>query len=369
VTRRPLATAVLLFLAAVDAAGYSIIAPVLPVIAETTGAQPAAMGALAAAFPLTMLPGLAWSGRSIRHGHLRRVLLVSLVLVLVGTVVFVASTSWWWLFLGRAVMGFGSGGVWMAVTLRTLEYYPGEGYQAMSRVYAAYSLGALIGPAIGALPGIHLPFAAYATLLVAGVLASLRLPAPPAAVNYEPDRSWRGNVGFWYSAVAIMLGMLAIGLIDGVLPLHFASLLSQWQIGLLYVAIAVMTAVSAVAAGYVRAGLALLLGVTALCIGLAVAGGTEVLAAWVIGLALVGVSAGTVQTGSTGVLLREVPAPRIISAMTAWSQLGILGYFLAPAIGGVVVQTLGYGALVLVPLALVVPLVVLALLTRHRHRA
>ena len=30
----------------------------------------------------------------------------------------------------------------------------------------------LIGPAIGALPGIHLPFAAYATLLVAGPAAA-----------------------------------------------------------------------------------------------------------------------------------------------------------------------------------------------------
>lgn len=365
-TRRPLATAVLLFLAAVDAAGYSVIAPVLPEIADRTGAQPAAMGALAAVFPLTMLPGLAWSGRSIRHGHLRRVLLVSLALVLLGTLAFVLASGWWLLFAGRAVMGFGSGGVWMAVTLRTLEYHPGQGYQAMSRVYAAYSLGALVGPALGALPGIHLPFLSYALLLVVGVLATVRLPNPEQRMVYEHDRTWRGNIGFWYSAVAIMLGMLSIGLIDGVLPLHFSSLLSQWQIGLLYVATAVVTALAAVVAGYARAGLALLVGVSALCAGLALAGGTTLVAAWVVGLALLGAAAGSVQTGSTGELLHAVPSARIVSAMTAWSQLGILGYFLAPAVGGVVAQTMGYGALVLVPLALVVPLIVLAVVSRRR---
>ena len=43
--------------------GYSVIAPVLPGIAEESGASAAVMGALAATFPLTMLAGLAASAK------------------------------------------------------------------------------------------------------------------------------------------------------------------------------------------------------------------------------------------------------------------------------------------------------------------
>jgi MFS family permease len=366
VRHRSLATAVLLFLAAVDAAGYSVIAPVLPVVAQETGASPTTIGWLAAVFPLTMLPGLAASGWLIRRGRLRLVLVSSLVIVVIGSLGFVVTTALPALFAARALMGFGSGGLWMAVTLRTLEYFPNEGYQAMSRVYAAYSLGALIGPAIGSLPGVRAPFGAYVALLMVGVAAALALPAPAAAIRYVADHSWRRNVGFWYAGVAIMLGMLSVGLIDGVLPLHFSTLLDQWQIGLLYVATAVVTAAAAVVAGHLRAVVALVVGVAALFAGLALAGATVSVAWWVTGLALIGLSAGSVQTGSTGILLEQVPTDRIVGAMTVWSQLGILGYFLAPAMGGVIAENIGYQALGLVPLLLVVPLVVLGVVTRRQ---
>jgi MFS family permease len=358
----------LLFLAAVDAAGYSVIAPVLPVIADQTGATAGTIGWLAAIFPLTMLPGLALSGWLIRGGHLRLVLLGSLVIVLLGSLAFVLTADLPAAFVGRAMMGFGSGGLWMAVTLRTLEYFPGQGYEAMSRIYAAYSVGALIGPAIGALPGLHAPFTAYAGLLAVAVLAAAGLPAPVQRMRYVTDHSWRRNVGFWYAGVAIMIGMLLVGLVDGVLPLHFATQLGQWQIGALYVGTALTTAVAAVLAGRVRVAVALVGGVSVAFVGLWLAGGTTVVLLWVVGLACVGASAGSLQTGSTGVLLQQVPPERIVSAMTVWSQLGILGYFLAPAIGGSVAEQLGFQALGLVPLTLVLALGVLAWLTHRKNR-
>jgi len=71
-----------------------------------------------------------------------------------------------------------------------------------------------------------------------------------------------------------------------------------------------------------------------------------------VALALIGFGGGAAQTGSTGVLLEEIPTDRIVSAMTVWSQLGIMGYFIAPAVGGPMAEHLGYASLGLVPLAL-----------------
>jgi MFS family permease len=57
------------------------------------------------------------------------------------------------LFAARALMGLGSGGLWIGVSFATPAYWPGQQYLCMSRIYAAYSAGALLGPALGALGG------------------------------------------------------------------------------------------------------------------------------------------------------------------------------------------------------------------------
>jgi MFS family permease len=50
------------------------------------------------------------------------------------------------------------------------------------------------------------------------------------------------------------------------------------------------------------------------------------------------------NTGSIGVLLEAVPAGRIVTAMVLWSQIGILGYLLAPVLGGPLADAYGYTA-------------------------
>ena len=49
--------------------------------------------------------------------------------------------------------------------------------------------------------------------------------------------------------------------------------------------------------------------------------------------------------------MASVEPERIVTAMIVWSQIGILGYLVGPALGGVVAETGGYGAVALVPLA------------------
>jgi MFS family permease len=138
-----LAYPILLLLGVTDSAAYSLIGPILPTLRQATGSTDTTMSMLAATFPLAMLAGFALAGRLARARRTPAALLVGLCCLLVGSLTIVITTVLPMLFAARALMGVGSGCVWMAITLRTLQYWPGQQYLCMSRIYAAYSVGAL----------------------------------------------------------------------------------------------------------------------------------------------------------------------------------------------------------------------------------
>jgi hypothetical protein len=263
-------------------------------------------------------------------------------------------------------MGLGSGGLWIGITFATLAYWPGQEYLCMSRIYAAYAAGGLLGPALGALDGVTTPFFAYAALLAALAPAAAALPRP-AAAGFASDRAALRSRRFWISAVAIMLAILATGALDGVLPLHFAQAWSQTGIGIAYLLVGALLAVGSVVAGHQPPTRMLIAGAVAVTVGLALAGATASSTAWVVALALIGLGAGAAQTGATGQLLAAVPIARIVTAMVVWSQLGILGYVAASALGGLLAQYLGYAALGLLPVVAAIALAALAVPSWHRR--
>ena len=77
--------------AALDSAGYSIIAPVVPEIGDATGAGPGVMGALVASFAIGQMVGYPLAARVLQRRHAVAVLLVSLALVVVGVALAVAA--------------------------------------------------------------------------------------------------------------------------------------------------------------------------------------------------------------------------------------------------------------------------------------
>ena len=179
--RSSYAYAVLLSLGVLDAAAYSIIAPVAPAIAERTGTGPGLIGALVASFPVGIVLGFVLAGIGVRRGRYLAVLLLSLGLLAVGSIGFALADSLPGYFAARVVMGLGSGGLWMGVTFSTLDRWPGQEYLCMSRIFAAYSVGGLVGPALGAIGGVRDPFLAYFALVcLAALLASARTPANSA---------------------------------------------------------------------------------------------------------------------------------------------------------------------------------------------
>jgi MFS family permease len=357
----------LLALGALDAAGYSVIVPVAPAIADATGAGPATIGLLVASFPAGMVAGFAVAGWAV-HRHGSRVLLAgSLVLVALGALGFVLGDSLGIYFAARTLMGLGSGGIWIGVTFDTLERWPGQEYLCMSRIFAAYSAGGLIGPALGAFGGIHGPFLAYLVLLLLALPAVLFVAEPATRRGFAADRTVLRRRAFWVASAAILFAVLALGVLEGVLPLHLAERLTQAQIGGLYVGASLIVAVSATAAGGRRPRPLVFAAVFLTVAGVSLAGMTADVPLWVFSIVLAAVGIGIANTGSLGLLIDAVPVERIVTAMVIWSQVGIIGYLLGPLAGGLVAEGPGYAFVGLVPGA--AGLVVFALLRPWRRLA
>jgi MFS family permease len=350
----------LLALGALDATGYSVIVPVAPVIAQTTGAGPATVGLLVASFPAGMVAGFALAGWLVRRWSAKSLLAASLALVALGALGFVLGDSLTVYFPSRLLMGVASGGIWIGVTFDTLERWPGQEYLCMSRIFAAYSVGGLIGPALAVFGGIHGPFLAYLVLLLLAVPLVLLVGEPASRRDFTGDRAALRTRGFWVASAAILFAVLALGVLEGVLPLHFAERISQAQIGALYVGASLIVAVSASASGGARPKPLVFSGVILAVAGITLAGAAADVPLWLVALLLAAVGIGLGNTGSLGILVETVPVERIVTAMVVWSQIGIIGYLLGPLAGGIVADGPGYAAVGLVPAA--AGLVVLTLL-------
>ena len=341
----------LLALGALDATGYSVIVPVAPAIADATGAGPATIGLLVATFPAGMVAGFALAGWLVRLAGPKPLLAGSLALVALGALGFVLGDSLAAYFPSRLLMGLGSGGIWIGVTFDTLERWPGQEYLCMSRVFAAYSVGGLIGPALGVAGGIQGPFIVYLALLALALPLVLLVEEPSTRRDFAADRGPLRSRGFWLASAAIMFASLALGVLEGVLPLHLAERLSQAQIAGLYVGASLIVALSAGASGGMGPR-PLVVGAVGLAVaGITVAGIAVSVPLWLIALLLAAVGIGLGNTGSLGLLVEAVPVERIVTAMVVWSQIGIVGYLLGPLAGGFVAEGLGYAYLGLVPAA------------------
>jgi MFS family permease len=340
-----------LALGALDAAGYSVIVPVAPAIADATGAGPATIGLLVASFPAGMVAGFALAGWVVRRRGSRALLTGSLALVALGALGFVLGDSLGVYFAARTLMGLGSGGIWIGVTFDTLERWPGQEYLCMSRVFAAYSAGGLIGPALGAFGGVHGPFLAYLVLLLLALPVVLLVGAPATRREFAADRAVLRRRAFWVASAAILFAVLALGVLEGVLPLNLAERLTQAQIGGLYVGASMVVAVSATAAGGRRPRPLVFAAILLTVAGISLAGMTTGVPLWLLAILLAAIGIGIANTGSLGLLIEAVPVERIVTAMVIWSQIGIVGYLLGPLAGGLVAGELGYAFVGLVPAA------------------
>ncbi|MGI8606966.1 MAG: MFS transporter [Gaiellaceae bacterium] len=339
----------LLALGGLDAAGYSVIAPVVPAISEDTGAGPWVIGLLVSFFAIGQVVGYPLAGRGIQRRNAAWVLGLALACMAVGDLAFVLGEGLWVYFPARLLQGVGAGGLWLGVVFGVLERFPGEEYRRLTGILGAYSIGAVAGPALGAIGGIRGPFLAHLVLVCVAAFVVWGLGAPSERPAFGSERAALRAPGFRLASAAIILVALSLGTLEGPLPLHFDDLLSQSRIGLLYLATSLMVGLSAMLAGRVQPRVALALGASFLVGGIALAGATDTVPWWVAASAIVGIGLGAGEAGSIGILLETVGTDRIVLALVVWSQLWAFGYLVGPAAAGGVADALGFGAVGIVP--------------------
>ena len=205
---------------ALDLVGFGIVAPILGVYAERFGATPTTVGFLFASFSLAQFVCAPLLGRlSDRIGR-KPVILISLFGTAIGSVITGAAGAIWVLFLGRILDGASGGSVSVAQGAVADVVAPQDRARAFGLLGAAFGVGFVVGPALGALSalrGPHLPFYVAAVIaFVNGIVAIFRLPETnphvgvvrPKTASAHSRHLWR-LVGVAFLSVAAFSGFEA----------------------------------------------------------------------------------------------------------------------------------------------------------------
>ena len=135
----------------VNMLAFGIVIPLLPYLADRTGASETQIGLLVAAYPLAQLVGAPLLGRlSDRYGR-KPILLVSIFGTAVGFVVLALANSLLLLFVARIIDGLTGGNINVAQAYIADVTDHSERGKAMGLIGAAFGLGFVIGPVTGGL--------------------------------------------------------------------------------------------------------------------------------------------------------------------------------------------------------------------------
>ena len=176
----------------IDLVGFGIVIPILPLYVEEYGPSPLIFGLLMASFSIMQFLFAPILGRlSDRFGR-RPVLLVSLVGSAVGYVLFGIAGSLGMLFASRIIDGISGGNISTAQAVIADITGPEDRAKGMGLIGAAFGLGFILGPAIGALLVTVAPWmpgaAAAVTSMIAFVLVLTKLPE---TLDFEAKREAR----------------------------------------------------------------------------------------------------------------------------------------------------------------------------------
>lgn len=171
---------------AVDLVGFGIVLPILPLYAHRYGATPLESTLLVAAYSAaTFVFSPLWGRVSDRVGR-KPVLIVSLIGTAVGSLLTGLAGGLALLFVGRLLDGVSGSSVSVAQAAATDLAAPEERPRLFGLLGAAFGIGFVAGPAIGAIGAVidpHLPFLIAAGIAGVNALVALRRLPRAAAVR------------------------------------------------------------------------------------------------------------------------------------------------------------------------------------------
>lgn len=175
---------------AIDLVGFGIVLPILPQYAERFGAGAAVIGLLSASFSLAQLVfAPIWGRASDRIGR-KPIIILSLFGTAIGSLVTGLAGALWILFLGRIIDGISGASVSVAQAAVADLSPTRERARYMGLIGAAFGVGFVAGPAIGALAALGGPkvpfFVAAGIAALNAVIALKRLPETAHGVEGHP---------------------------------------------------------------------------------------------------------------------------------------------------------------------------------------
>ena len=340
---------VLLAVATVEGIGNWLVPPVLPAIGRAEHLGPAGVGAIAAVGGAAEIPGYLMAGKVVARFGARRALWMGLAATVLADIVFLIGGDPLIYGAARVAQGFGAAAIWMGIVFTVIERRGRYAGRDLPAALVGYSLGHIVGPLIGGLGGIRVPFLVHAGLACPVLVAVWRLPGPPGRTEFRllSLPSMR-DPAFRYALAAWSMTGLALGFAQGTLPLHFAGELRQSGVGGLYAVTAAAAAVGAVTVGHLArtsmARVGVTIGLVLYAVGILAAGFSETLWIWLLALIVLGIGSGGVDPNLVGYVAHSATAERMIGVQTVTVLAFAVGVLVGPAVGGVVAERAGFPA-------------------------
>lgn len=353
-----------------------MVTPVLPLYLDRRGLSPVHVGALVGVMSLALvvveLLALSATARIGRRA--------SVVVAFAGSTIMLASfpyvDSLWGLYVNRIVFGAVRGLLWPVLFSEVADAGPPQGQAvAWSIFWLYFGLGQLIGPALGGWLGdrvsLATPFYAAAalsllTLFAAGAIRPHRdaTVGNPLSAYRELLRSSPGVSRTW---VLTICNVTTFSVYATFLPLHAASHgMGAGQIGLIFTA----GALSFIVGQDLLRRFGDRLNSERLLIPAFIIRGLGVLAVpalpsfWLLLAtnALTALPGSVIPNALSARVARESPRPYLVASMGGFNAAADVGFFVGPALGGVV-ATAGVGW----AFAIVLPVSALAVLMLSNH--
>ena len=368
---------------ALDLVGFGIVLPILPLYAERFDASPSVIGLLVASFSLAQFVfSPLWGRVSDRVGR-KPVLVLSLAGTAVGSLLTGLAGSLWLLFAARILDGISGASVSVAQAAVTDLAPPSERPRLLGLLGAAFGLGFVAGPAIGALAalgGPAVPFLVAAALAaVNAVVAAVRLPETRGrrAIAVPADASEAGADPSVRRELADYLLVAFVSLVAFSAFEATFALFGERRLGLRLASTGIVFTVIGVLIAAANAGLVapavrrfgepgtLRLGLVLNAAGLAVLPFVHSWAALAPALLLLTAGQGLVTPTLSATVAGRVGEDRRGAALGAQQSAGGLARVVGPVAGGFAFERIGVGA----PYLGGVVLLVVAVLLLSRPRA
>jgi predicted MFS family arabinose efflux permease len=162
----------------VEAVGYGVVAPTLPFLARQAGADESRIGFLVGLYAAVgFFASIPCGALANRYGR-RTLILAGLACLMLASLGFVVAPDYSSLVLARLVQGLGAVAIWVGTLTVAADLSPGHSMgRSLSWITGSWSLGFVVGPAMGGIGGVRTPFIIYTVL--SGVAFLLALAALP----------------------------------------------------------------------------------------------------------------------------------------------------------------------------------------------